>query len=146
MFARMGLSLVGALLGFIAAPAAAQDAYRCGTPNAVTYSQMPCGGRAVNTKQAPAEPKYPKSVNQRRLEEARLLAAATRLRPGESREDFESRRRRTRLLPNDRAECARLDTRMPVEVETIKNPDNAQVRRAEASLAESRKRFADLHC
>jgi hypothetical protein len=49
-------------------------------------------------------------------------------------------------MPEDRAECARIDTRMPVEAASLTNPDPAEVAKAEAALAASKKRFAALRC
>jgi hypothetical protein len=50
------------------------------------------------------------------------------------------------MLEPERDECARLDLRMPVEQASMKNPDAAEVAKAEAALAQSRKRFAELRC
>ena len=49
-------------------------------------------------------------------------------------------------MPEDRAECARLDTRMPVEKESMNNPDKEEVLKAEAALEKSKKRFSELRC
>jgi len=74
------------------------------------------------------------------------LARSLRQRPGESAEQFETRRRRARMMETDRDECARIDVRMPVEQEQMKNPDGEEVLKAEAALAKSRKRYAELGC
>jgi hypothetical protein len=113
----------------------------------VLYTEKPCSGRVVNTDQAQVPAKRnPKGVDLRRSEENRVMAQALRRKPDESAEQFETRRRRARLLQEDRAECARLDTRMPVEEASIINPDKQEVLRAEAALGESRKRFRELRC
>jgi hypothetical protein len=140
--------VVGALICAGAVSAYAQDTvYKCGSRRAVIYSQQPCGGTIISTEQAPVPGKADaRELDRRKLQEARLLAMSMRQRPGESKEDFELRRRRARLLAPERAECARLDTRMPVELESMKNPDPAQAMRAQTALADSRKRFGQLHC
>lgn len=141
------LVLIALACAGIALPAAAQTVYKCGSGSAVKYSDRPCPGRIVDTADAPVPAKpSPRNVDVRRTKENRILAQAMRRRPGESAQQFEVRRRRARLLAADRAECARLDTRMPVEQETINNPDPQEVSTAAAALAKSRKRFADLRC
>jgi hypothetical protein len=69
-----------------------------------------------------------------------------RPREGETTEQFETRRRRARLLAADRDECARIDVRMPVEEASMNNPDKAEIQKAEAALAASKKRFSELGC
>lgn len=129
------------------APASAQLVYKCGSRGSVTYTEKPCSRRIVNTEQAevPVKPN-PKDVDVRRIEENRAMARAMHRRAGESAEQFETRRRRARLMPEDRDECARLDTRMPVEEESMNNPDKEEVLKAEEALAKSRKRFGELRC
>jgi hypothetical protein len=139
---RVRRYLVGASSGLLwlaaAMPAAAQTVYKCPSHGAVLYSQKPCAGRIINTEQAPVPPT--------RQEEARIAARALRRKPGESAEQFAVRKRRARMLPQDRAECERLDTRMPVEQASMSNPDPKEVSKAEGELERSRKRFGDLHC
>ena len=64
------------------------------------------------------------------------MARAMHARPGESAEEFKTRRHRARLLATDRDECARLDKRMPVEQASLNNPDRLEVLKAEAALGE----------
>ena len=149
---------LGALLCIGAClPASAQTVYKCGSRNSVTYSERPCSRWMVNTDPAggpgppgrlllqPVKPN-PKEVDVRRMEQNRVMSRAMRARPGESTEQFEKRRRRALLMATDRAECARLDTRMPVEEASMVNPDRAEVQKAEMALAKSRKRFSELRC
>ena len=148
---RVGPNLLWALSGLVGllvvAPASAQAVHKCVSRGSVTYSQRPCSGRLVSTEQADVPVKAnPKKVDVQRLEEARVAARALRRRPNESAEQFAVRRRRARLLAADRDECARLDTRMPVEQASMKNPDPAEVANAQAALKQSRKRFRELHC
>jgi hypothetical protein len=124
-------------------PASAQTVYKCGTGDSVTYTEKACGGRIVNTDDAPVPAR---AGDARRVERNRAMAQSMRPREGESAEQFETRRRRAPLLRADRDECARLDKRMPVEEESMKNPDPAEVLKAEEALARSRKRFGDLKC
>jgi hypothetical protein len=128
-------------IGF-SSPSIAQEVYKCGSRRSVLYTEKPCSGRIVNT--APAA--VPVKPNLRRSEENRVMAQSMRRRAGESAEQFETRRRRARLLQEDRAECARLDTRMPVEDASRNNPDKEEVVKAETALEESRKRFRELRC
>lgn len=127
-------------------PAAAQPVYKCGSAAAVRYSDRPCPGRIVNTADAPVPRPVPRQADAQRLKEQRILAQSMRRRPGESGPQFEVRRRRASLLAADRAECARLDTRMPVEAASLANPDPAEVSKATTALERSRQRFAELRC
>ena len=129
------------------APAAADTVYKCPSRGEILYSQKPCAGRIISTEQAPVTARSnPKELDLKRLEQARLAARALRRKPDESAEQFAVRRRRTAMLPQDRAECARLDTRMPVEQASMSNPDPREAATAEAHLKMSRTRFAQLHC
>jgi hypothetical protein len=142
------LLVLGALVCIGASlPASAQQVYKCGSRGSVLYTERPCSKRIVNTDQAgvPVKPN-PKEVDVRRVEQNRVMARAMRPRAGESAEQFETRRPRARLMAEDRAECARLDTRMPVEKASMNNPDRTEVLSAEAALGESRKRFSELRC
>ncbi len=95
-------------------PASAQQVYKCWSKGSVVYSERPCSNRVVSTDQAPVPVKpNPKEVDLRRLEQNRVMARSLRPREGETAEQFETRRRRARLLAADRDECARIDTRMP---------------------------------
>jgi hypothetical protein len=143
---KSNLLILGALL-CVGMPVGAQQVYKCASQGAVTYSERPCSNRAVNIEQAdvPVKPN-PKEVDLRRMEQNRVLARSLRQRPGESAEQFETRRRRARMMETDRDECARIDVRMPVEQEQMKNPDGEEVLKAEAALAKSRKRYAELGC
>jgi hypothetical protein len=142
------LWILGGLFWLAAtAPAAAQTVYKCPSRGAVLYSEKPCPGRIISTEQAPVPVKAnSRNVDLHRLQETRIAARALRRKPDESAEQFALRQRRARLLPHDRAECARLDTRMPVEQASMNNPDPAEVVKAEVSLENSRKRFGELHC
>jgi hypothetical protein len=141
------LGAFSALVWVASLPAGAQQVYKCGPRNAPVYTEKPCAGRMISTEQAPVPGKLnPKDLDLRKLEENRVMAMSLRRRAGESPEEFETRRRRTRLLAQDRAECARLDTRMPVETASLTNPDPAEVQKAEVALRESRKRFGELRC
>ena len=145
---KSNLWVLSALLCISAcAPASAETVYKCGSRKSVTYTERPCSGRIVNTDQAavPVKPN-PKELDVRRIEQNRVMARAMRPRAGESAEQFETRRRRARLMAEDSAECARLEVRMPVEEASMKNPDKAEVFKAETALGQSRKRFSELRC
>lgn len=142
------LLMLGALLCIGAwSPANSQQVYKCWSRGSVVYTEKPCAKRVVNTDQAPV-PVKPNSQDGdiRRLEQNRVLARSLRQRPGESAEQFETRRRRARMLETDRDECARLDTRIPVEQARMKAPDSVEVKKAEAGLAEATKRYTELRC
>jgi hypothetical protein len=139
---------LGALLCIGAClPASAQTVYKCGSRNSVTYSERPCSRWIVNTDPAgvPVKPN-PKEVDLQRLEQNRVMARSLRPREGETAEQFETRRRRARLLASDRDECARIDTRIPVEEASMNHSDEAEVKKAEDALAASKKRFGELGC
>jgi hypothetical protein len=128
-------------------PASAQQVYKCWSKSSVVYSERPCSSRVVSTEQAPVPAKpNPNEVDLKRLEQNRIMARSLRQREGETAEQFETRRRRARLLAADRDECARIDTRMPVEEASMNNPDKAEVQKAETALAASKKRFTELGC
>jgi len=148
MFFNSSLLVLSTLIWIGASPpVSAQTVYKCASGRSVTYSEKPCSRRMVNTDQAriPVKPN-PKEVDVRRIEQNRAMARAMRPLPGESAEQFKTRRQRGRMLATDREECARLDKRMPVETASMKNPDKAEVLKAEAALGESRKRFSELRC
>jgi hypothetical protein len=148
VFFKPSLLVLSALICIGAsAPASAQTVYKCRSGRSVTYSQKPCSKRSVNTDQAqvPVKPN-PREVDVRRIEENRVLARVMRPRPGESAEEFKTRRHRARMLATDRDECARLDKRMPVEKARMKSPNEEEVSNAGAALGASRKRFSELRC
>lgn len=141
------LVLIALACAGAAPPSAAQTVYKCGSGSAVKYSDRPCPGRIVNTADAPVPARpNPRHVDVRRLRENRILAQSLRRRPGESAQQFGLRRRRAAMLASDRAECARLDTRMPVEEASLGNPDPQEVSRAATALEQSRRRFRELRC
>jgi hypothetical protein len=112
--------------------AQAQAVYKC---NSRTYSEQPCSTRVVRTYDAPVPPS-PKPAN-----------VGVRQLPGETVAEFNTRRHRAGLSETDRDECARLDKRIPVEQERLKKgAQEEDVDDAQASLAESRKRFRQLRC
>lgn len=145
---KSGLWVLSALWCIGAAsPVGAQQVYKCWSRGTVLYSQQPCSKRPVKTDQADLPvPPNKKELDLRRSEQNRALARSMRRRAGESEEQFETRRRRARLMREDRDECARLDTRMPVEAASLHNPDKAEVDKAEAALGASKKRFSELGC
>ena len=144
MFKANVFVVVGALFCAAAAmPASAQQVHKCASRKSVTYSDKGCAGRVVNTDAAPVAVK---PGDLRRKEQQRLLAAATRPRPGETSAQFETRRRRTRLPAADTAECERIDKRIPVEQASLTNPDPAEVAQAQAALRESSRRSGELRC
>ena len=142
------LLMVSALLCVGAAlPASAQQVYKCWSKGSVVYTERRCSNQVVSTDQAPVAVKpNPKEVDLQRLEQNRVMARSLRPREGETTEQFETRRRRARLLAADRDECARIDVRMPVEEASMNNPDKAEVLKAEAALAASKKRLGELGC
>jgi hypothetical protein len=148
MFVNANLLVLSTLIWVGAsAPVGAQPVFKCRSGRTVTYSHQPCSKRIVNTDQAPVAAKpNPKEVDVRRLEENRALARVLRKRPGESAEQFKVRQHRAGMLETDRAECARLDKRIPVERARMKNLDEDEVSDAQAALGESRKRFSELKC
>lgn len=148
MVIKSNLPMLVVALCLGAAPSAgAQQVYKCSSRSGVVYSQLPCSKKAVSTDAAdvPVKPNS-KEADLRRAEQNRVMARSMRPRPGETAEQFEVRRRRAPLMPEDREECARIDTRMPVEAASLTNPDPAEVAKAEAALAASKKRFASLRC
>ncbi len=147
MLYKAGLCALCAL-GCVAAwsPAGAQDVYRCNgrTP---LYSQAPCEGRIVDTREAPVRARpNPREQDLRRIEQNHILAQGLRQRPGETALQFDVRQRRARMLPEDREECERLAKRIPVEQARMSSPDPEVVQDAQAALEQSRKRYAGMRC
>lgn len=144
---KPNLLMLGTFFCIGLSPASAQQVYKCWSGGSVAYTQVPCSKRPINTDQAPVPVKpNPKGADLQRLEQNRVMARSLRQRPGESAEQFQTRRRRARLLETDRDECARIDTRIPVEEASLTNPDKEEVLKAEAALAVSRKRQLELGC
>jgi len=145
---KPNLLMLGAVLCMgVVTPVSADGVYKCWSRDSVVYSQVPCSKRTVNTDEAPVPVKpNANSADARRMEQNRVMARSLRQKPGESDEQFEKRRRRARMLETDRDECARLDTRIPVEQTRMKAPDSVEVKKAELGLAEATKRFSELGC
>jgi hypothetical protein len=57
-----------------------------------------------------------------------------------------TRHRRAKLLPQDRLECADLDTRLPAQETILRKADKGAMSGEEAALFESRKRYRELRC
>ena len=146
---KPNLWVLSALLCISASsPASAQTTvYKCESGGKVTYSEKACRGRIINTADAPVPARpNPKEMDVRRINESQALAQAMQPKADESTAQFEARRRRASLLPEDRDECARLDKRMPVEEGSLNNPDPEEVSKAQEALGKSRKRFGELRC
>lgn len=139
------LLAIGALFCIVAAlPASAQDVvYKCAARRSATYSDKPCSKHIVNTDQA-SPPLEREDVRRRQTNQA--IARAMRRLPGESAEQFQARRHRVSLLPEDRAECERLDKRIPVEQARMSNPDAVEASKGEAAFHQAGKRFTELRC
>ena len=125
--------LVPVFLLALAGAAQAQAVYKCDWRS---YSEQPCSDRVVRTYEAPVErpARKPREVVAHRL-------------PGESAEQLAARKRRVNLSGSDRDECARLDRKIPFEQQRIRNGvHQEEIDEAQASLAESRRRFGQLRC
>jgi len=136
---------LAALLGAgVVTQAGAQAVYKCGPRS---YSQMPCSKSIVNTSQAPVPAAATvRDVDAKRLARNRAVARSLRRLPGETDAELAKRRRRAGMLESDRDECARIETRVPVEKMRMANPDPNEMASGQAGLAQSRKRFSELHC
>jgi hypothetical protein len=145
MLVRTVFGLLGAVLCLGAtAPADAQGVYKCGERS---YSQAPCSKRIVNTDEATVPRRSAKEVDRRRAEQSRLLAMSLRKLPDESAADFEKRRRWARMLPEDGAECARMDKRIPFEKARMQNTgDPDAVQDAQTALEQTSKRYRQMRC
>lgn len=141
------LCAAGACWALVASPGAgAQDVYRCAGRTPV-YSQQPCEGRLVDTREAPVPARTnPREQDLRRMEQNRLLAQGLRQHPGETVAQFEVRQRRARMLTADREECERLAKRIPVERARMNSADSEIVENAQAALKLSRQRYGEMRC
>lgn len=111
--------------------ASAQAVYRC---SAHAYSQAPCSDRVVRDVDAPLD----RDVRPRAVVAHRL--------PGETLAQFNLRKRRSGLTDSDRDECARLDTRIPLEQERIKSGVEEEIVQGQAALDASHRRAKKLGC
>ena len=132
---RVSLLAAAVVCGFGWSGAQAQTTvYKCAWGQ---YSEKPCSTRIMRSYGAPAD-----EVPASRAGEV----VAHRL-PGESDQELALRRRRIHLNESDRNECARLDKKMPVEEERLRNsPNQDEIDQAQDSLFEARKRFRQLKC
>lgn len=142
MFARTNRIILTLVVCAAAASASAQAVYKCGRSGARTYSDHPCSNRVVDTSDAPV----PASRTPRWVDENRALASSMRRRRGETTEQFAVRRHRAGMPAADRAECARLDRRIPVEQARMKVPDAAEITAGAAAFEDARQRFGKLGC
>jgi hypothetical protein len=137
MGAKKTVAIAAALCAVAWSPAQADEVYKCGSR---TYSYQPCPPkRAMNTDDAPV----PVTSH---LTQGQAPGGAVRRLPGETQAQFATRRHRARLQETDRDECSRLDTRIPFEKERLKSPQPEEVEKAQKGLAESERRFHQLHC
>lgn len=130
---RVTFLIAAIALGGVGAGTQAQTTvYKC---NPRSYSEAPCSQRIVRSYEAPVDtPRRSHDVVAHRL-------------PGESGPEMATRRHRTGLTESDRDECARLDRRIPFEVQRMKgSPHQEEIDEAQDSLAEARKRFSHLRC
>lgn len=106
--------------------------YKCSLRS---YSETPCSSRIVKTYDAPVEtPRRGADIVAHRL-------------PGETAQELAVRRHRIGLTESDRDECARLDKKIPFEVQRIKDsPHQEEIDEAQDSLSDARKRFSRLKC
>lgn len=128
---RVMFVFAGLVLG--AGAAQAETAvYKCSLRS---YSETPCSSRIVKTYDAPVEtPRKAADIVAHRL-------------PGETAQEMSVRRHRINLTESDRDECARLDRKIPFEVQRIKDsPHQEEIDQAQDSLSEARKRFSRLRC
>ncbi len=116
MHCKLGFWMVIMLLWVACLPASAQAVYKCGVGRTTTYSQVPCGGRAISTDEAPVP-----------------------TRDG-------VRRQRVAMAKSDREECARLRKRIPFEQARMRSANAIQALEGEEALAASLRRFAQLRC
>ena len=101
------------------------------------YSEKPCSTRILRSYDAPDDA----------MPAARAGEVVAHRLPGESDQELALRQRRIHLSESDRNECARLDKKMPVEQERLRNsPNQDEIDQARDSLFDARKRFKQLRC
>jgi len=122
----------GTVLGTFAAlhamsVAYAQDtpAYRCGSGQHVTYSQVPCG--SAKPLGTPAKPRVNVRYETPSQDRARIA-------------------RRGQLTADARAECSRLDVRLKEQEAELKGMGDGATIHDEMPLVKSRKRYRELKC
>jgi hypothetical protein len=123
----------GTVLGAFAAlhamsVAHAQDtpAYRCGSGQHVTYSQVPCG-RAKPVGEPAPKPRVNVRYETPSQDRAKIA-------------------RRAQLTAEARTECSRLDTRLKEQEAELKAMGGSATVHDEMPLVQSKKRFRELKC
>lgn len=131
-------------LAFVAAPAMAQDVYKCGPRS---YSQVACSKRIVDTREHPGSPATNAEWHVQEMENKRVVATSIRRLPGESNAELATRRHRARLNASDQDECARLDTKIPFERQRMRDSVHEDEQTsAQESMIYAQKRFKKLGC
>jgi hypothetical protein len=143
--------LIAGFLGLAALPLGAQTVYKCESKGSIVYSHEPClGAQVVDTTPTQGLDKWSgqsrKGADVLKSEHNKAMADGLRPLLGETPEQRERRHRRFKLPPEDKLECANLDTRLPTQETEVRNADKSVVGRAEAALFESRKRYRELRC
>jgi hypothetical protein len=148
---KLKLWVIAGSLGLSTSFLGAQPVYKCASKGAVVYSHEPClGAEVVDTTPTQGMDKWSgtsrKGADVRRTEQNKAMADAMRPIFGETPEQRATRHRRAKLLPQDRLECADLDTRLPAQETILRKADKGAMPGAEAALFESRKRYRELRC
>ncbi|MHB1114850.1 MAG: DUF4124 domain-containing protein [Acidovorax defluvii] len=139
------------LLSFSIAAHAQKPVYRCETAGKVSYSDAPCvGAKEIDATPTQGMDKMTgtsrKGADVRRDEHNALMADALKPLTGMSPEQYRVYKHRFKLSPRDKAECARLDTELPVLKRRAATAPPGDKALADVELYKARKQFNDLNC
>ena len=143
------LLLLASTLG--ASPAMAQAVYKCKAEGKTVYSHEPClGAEVVDTTPTQgldkSSGKSRKGADVRQSENDKLWADTFRPVLRETQADVETRRRRLKLLPEEKLECSYLDAKLPMQEASARAAAKDAAVQAQTVLLESRRRFRELRC
>jgi hypothetical protein len=133
------------------ATASGQTVYKCKANGTVVYSHEPClGAEVVDTTPTQGLDKSSgmsrKGVDVRRSEHNKMMAEALRPILGETQVQYETRLRRSKLLREQRLECAVLDRQLARHQRTEDTGVGKSSDGGAAALLELQKQFRELRC
>lgn len=136
-------------LGFAAH--AQKPVYRCESGGRVSYSDEPCvGAREIDATPTMGMAKMTgitrKGADVRREEHDAAMANALKPLTGMTPDQYRVYKRRFKLSPTDRMECARLDSSLPGLKQRATSTPTSDKAAAEVELYKARKLFNDLNC
>ncbi len=150
-FTIAALAIVASSVAAQSLPPPSRTVYKCEDGKKVHYSDSPClGGKKVDVE--PTRGLNRSSGRERvgqdvqREENNELMAAALRPILNETPEQRSTRHKRFKLEPSAKAECARLDVKVPRLEEQERSATSETIAAVQRQLLASRTRFHNLRC